>query len=349
MTKLSDVVPSNKSEIKKERVIISNAWEVVEKASRLTDAMEFLQTPMFAQGTQPEIKIKNWTSPDKKRSLEIIPFVLGRATIHDADISMYMITAIASLANKNLISRKSMTSIMYGLDMPIIQLFKFRNRTSVGGDNYKDLIASLDRLKGTSFTITVGDVVRNGSLIQDYETPLKNGVRENITIVPSEFLLSMIVDPKKLLVVDKKYLELRGGRERQLYRMCRSMCRKKPSMSISVESAWIWCGESGQLPVFRNWIIKFIKSYDKSIPEYYLRYVKKTDTLIILNSRAMGKKHMIEKLRNEKNEYLRQNNLEAINADKIEEYKKRIINEEITYEDAILAEDLNYYHYPDEF
>lgn len=51
-----------------------------------------MEAPIFTLATQPDLSIWHWESKDGNRAVTVMPSVLGRATQHDKDVLIFVVS-----------------------------------------------------------------------------------------------------------------------------------------------------------------------------------------------------------------------------------------------------------------
>jgi seryl-tRNA synthetase len=60
----------------------------------LKDDGASMEAPIFTLSTKPDLSIWQWTSKDGNKSVKVAPSVLGRATQHDKDVLIYVVSQL---------------------------------------------------------------------------------------------------------------------------------------------------------------------------------------------------------------------------------------------------------------
>lgn len=108
--------------------------------------MASMEAPMFSLSTKPDMTTWRWVSPDNKKWLEVTPSSLGRATIHDKDLLIYLTSQLMAAMNEAARSGGAMPGRRIQFT-PHDYMLATRRDTS--GNSYKNFEDTLDRLSGT--------------------------------------------------------------------------------------------------------------------------------------------------------------------------------------------------------
>jgi plasmid replication initiation protein len=209
----------------------------------------------------------------------------GMATIFDYDIFLYMVSYLTHEMNK------VREEIKKGNDnyLPprkikpsVAELLKYCRRDH-GGENYKLLEKSLERLSTTKIKIKrVGKGLRRVgmiSLIGDYtiKTQEETGQIMSIIIDIPQWIYDGVVrvDNPTVLTLPKDYFLLDQGNHRFLHRLCRKSAGKGES-NYNLQTVY---ERSGSTNAFRSWKSKFKKSIEalkeNPLPDYSVTWGKK--------------------------------------------------------------------------
>jgi plasmid replication initiation protein len=108
-----------------------------------------MEAPIFTLATKPDTKVWHWESKDKSRAITVTPSVLGRATQHDKDLLIYVVSQITEALNR-------------GRQDAVNRTVRFRvhdylvaTNKGFGGKEYQRLQEALERLRGTSIKTNI--------------------------------------------------------------------------------------------------------------------------------------------------------------------------------------------------
>jgi hypothetical protein len=195
----------------------------------------------------------------------------GLATVFDYDIVLHMVSHLAEEYRQYKIKE------LKGLrpDAPAhvyrpssAHILKFCRRNS-GGKQYKDLEASLDRLKGTNVKIVnlAGGKRREAvsvSLIEDYRvvSETSNGHVDQVEIRIPEWIYASVVrekDHPQILTLNPDYFLISQGIGRMIYRLARKAAGKGEAR-YSVTELHKRSGSTQPLPQFSQMLRQLITS-----------------------------------------------------------------------------------------
>ena len=241
----------------------------------LKDDGASMEAPIFTLATKPDLSIWEWTSRDGNKSVRVMPSVLGRATQHDKDVLIYVVSQMTEGLNRGRDDAKNRT-----VRFTIYDYLVTTNR-GVGGDDYRRLQESFDRLAGTRIKT---DIRTGGQRVTD-----NFGILERVRIVEksqddermiavdvtlSEWLYNAI-QAYEILSIHPDYFRLRKPMARRLYELARKHCGHQAQWKIGLELLQAKVGSKSTLKEFRR-AVRAIEA-DNSLPEY--RLVLKDDTV----------------------------------------------------------------------
>ena len=253
------------------------------------DDMSSMEHPIFSLSTKPDTNIR--TYEHNGNTIEVIPSMLGLATIWDKDILIYCISQIVEGLNRD------RNDISRTIRVTAYDLLVSTNR-STGGTDYKRFQASLKRLAGT---MLVTNIETNGIRIKEsfglidkwkiIEKTADNKQMVAVEITLSEWLYNSTLGTE-VLTINRDYFRLRKGLERRLYELARKHCGKQSKWKISLRLLMKKTGSKTQLKIFRC-KLKTIVS-DNHLPDYKLTYNKNTDFVTFYNRGENGHQAQIQ-------------------------------------------------------
>ena len=123
-----------------------------------------MEAPIFTLSTKPDLSIWEWHSKDGSKNIKVTPSVLGRATQHDKDILIYVVSQLVEGLNRGRTDARNRTVRFTVYD------FLVTTNRQTSGQGYKLLHEAFERLRGTSITTDIrtgGTRVREGFGIID--------------------------------------------------------------------------------------------------------------------------------------------------------------------------------------
>ena len=198
---------------------VCDIFDAVPKSD--TASMEY---PLFSLSTKPDYSDAEFHSAD--RWVKLSPSKLGRATVHDRDVLIYLISQCMAALNAGRQIDKTMR--FQAQDM----LVATNRETS--GDGYKRLKAAFTRLQGTQIetNITTGGIeswkvfgfIKSAEIIRK----TRDGRMQEIEIELSDWVFNAIREKKgDILTISRDYFRLRKPLERRLYELARKCCGTK--------------------------------------------------------------------------------------------------------------------------
>ena len=234
----------------------------------LKDDGASMEAPIFTLATKPDLSIWEWSSRDGSRAVKVTPSVLGRATQHDKDILIYVVSQMTEGLNRGRDDAKNRT-----VRFTVYDLLVATNRDT-SGRGYKLLHETFERLRGTSITTDIrtgGQRVREGFCIIDrWKIIEKSRTDERMIAVEvtlSEWLYNA-VQAYEVLTIHPDYFRLRKPLARRLYELARKHCGHQAQWKIGLELLQAKAGSKSTLKEFRR-AVRAIEA-DNSLPEYRL-------------------------------------------------------------------------------
>lgn len=276
-TQLIDVQEANRPGSKRERSKLLPVRHV-ERDFFLCDMFDYamkddgvsMEAPIFTLSTKPDLNIWRWVSKDGNKTLTVTPSVKGRATQHDKDVLIFIVSQMTEAINcgRQDAKNKVVRFVVYD--------FLTATNKATSGDEYHRLSEAFERLRGTSITTDIrtgGTRVREGfGLIDKWKIIEKAPNNERmvaIEVTMSDWLFNA-VQAQEVLTIHRNYFRLRKPLERRLYELARKHCGKQASWSIGLELLREKCGAHSHIRSFRSQAIG-IASADV-LPEYRMLY-----------------------------------------------------------------------------
>jgi hypothetical protein len=243
-----------------------------------------MEAPIFTLATKPDLSVWHWESKDKSRSVTVTPSVLGRATQHDKDLLIYVVSQMTEALNRGRLDASHRTVRFRVYD------YLVSTNKRVGGSEYARLQEALERLRGTSIKTNIktgGERVKEGfGIIESWkiiekseDDPRMVGVEVKI----SEWLFNA-VQAHEVLTINSDYFRLRKPLERRLYELARKHCGNQATFVIGVELLKEKCGSKGTLREFRRMLKEIAQ--DDLLPDYALDPDWARDQVVIRRRQA---------------------------------------------------------------
>jgi hypothetical protein len=232
----------------------------------LKDDGASMEAPIFTLSTKPDLSIWQWTSKDGNKSVTVAPSVLGRATQHDKDVLIYVVSQLTEALNRGRDDAKNRTVRFTVYDF----LVTTNRRTD--GESYKRLHEAFERLAGTRISTDIktgGQRTREGfGIIDRWKIIEKSQTDERMIAVEvtlSEWLYNA-VSAFEVLTIHPDYFRLRKPLARRLYEIARKHCGHQTQWTISLDLLQAKAGSKSTLKEFRR-AVRQIEA-DDSLPEY---------------------------------------------------------------------------------
>lgn len=234
----------------------------------LKDDGASMEAPIFTLATKPDLSIWEWSSKDGNKSVRVMPSVLGRATMHDKDILIYCCSQMVAGIDRGREDAKNRT-----VRFTVYDYLVTTNR-GVGGDDYRRLQESFDRLAGTRIKTDIRTggqrVTENFGILDRVRIVEKSQDDERMMAVDvtlSEWLYNA-VQAFEVLTIHPDYFRLRKPLARRLYELARKHCGHQAQWKIGLELLQAKAGSKSTLKEFRR-AVRAIEA-DNSLPEYRL-------------------------------------------------------------------------------
>ncbi len=255
-----------------------------------------MEAPIYTLSTKPDLDIWEWRSKDGNKYVKVTPSVLGRATVKDKDILIYVVSQLIEGLNRGREDAQNRTARFTVHD------FLVTTNRGTSGDDYDRLHESFERLRGTSITTDIrtgGERVKEGfGIIDKWKIIERSKTDERMIAVEvtlSEWLYNA-VSAFEVLTIHPDYFRLRKPLARRLYELARKHCGHQASWAIGLELLRDKSGSKSSLKEFRR-MVRDIET-DNSLPEYQLMlsrddkvtfYVRDTARLVrSINKRPGG-------------------------------------------------------------
>ena len=227
-----------------------------------------MEAPIFTLATKPDTSVWHWESKDKSRSVTVTPSVLGRATQHDKDLLIYVVSQMTEALNRGRLDASHRTVRFRVYD------YLVSTNKRVGGKEYERLQQALERLRGTSIKTNIktgGTRVKEGfGIIESWKIIEKAPDDDRmigVEVTISAWLFNA-VQAREVLTISSDYFRLRKPLERRLYELARKHCGSQDSFTIGTALLQEKCGSRGTLYEFRRMLREIIE--DDLLPDYRL-------------------------------------------------------------------------------
>lgn len=234
-----------------------------------------MEAPIFTLSTQPDLSTWHWESKDGTRSVTVTPSVLGRATQHDKDVIIFVISQMTEALNRDREDAKNRTVRFVVYD------YLASTNKPIGGDSYRRLEAAFERLRGTSIKTDIrtgGQRVKEGFGIIDAWSIVEKSPSDErmiaVEITLSKWLFNA-VQAHEVLTIHRDYFRLRKPLERRLYELARKHCGQQAAWTIGLELLREKSGARSHIRAFRDQIL-VIAAAD-TLPDYRMSYDREKD------------------------------------------------------------------------
>lgn len=240
-----------------------------------------MEAPIFTLSTKPDLSIWEWRSKDGSKYVKVAPSVLGRATQHDKDILIYVVSQLVEGLNRGREDARNRTVRFTVYD------FLVTTNRDTSGTGYQRLHEAFERLRGTTITTDIrtgGERIREGfGIIDSWRIIEKSRTDERMIAVEvtlSRWLYNA-VQAFEVLTIHPDYFRLRKPLARRLYEIARKHCGHQAQWTISLELLQEKASSKSSLREFRR-ALRAIQD-DDSLPEY--RFVLHQDDRVTFYAR----------------------------------------------------------------
>jgi len=227
-----------------------------------------MEAPIFTLSTKPDLSIWTWTSKDGDKSVRVMPSVLGRATMHDKDVLIYVVSQMTEGLNRGRADAKNRTVRFTVHD------FLVTTNRQTSGEGYRLLQEAFDRLAGTRIKTNIktgGERVTDNFGILDRVRIVEKSQDDErmiaVDVTLSEWLYNA-VQALEILTIHPDYFRLRKPMARRLYELARKHCGHQAQWKIGLKLLQEKVGSKSTIREFRS-AVRAIEA-DNSLPEYRL-------------------------------------------------------------------------------
>jgi len=234
----------------------------------LKDDGASMEAPIFTLATRPDLSVWKWRSKDGSKSVKVTPSVLGRATQHDKDVLIYVVSQMVEGLNRDRedANRRTVRFTVYD--------FLVTTNRQTSGDGYRRLHEAFERLRGTSISTDIktgGTRVKEGfGIIDKWKIIEKSPTDDRMVAVEvtlSDWLYNA-VQAFEVLTIHPDYFRLRKPLARRLYEIARKHCGHQTKWVIGLTLLQEKTGSKSTLKEFRR-AVRAVQD-DDSLPEYRL-------------------------------------------------------------------------------
>lgn len=250
-----------------------------------------MEAPIWSLSTKKDLSVWEWKSADGKRQIQVVPSVLGRATMHDKDVLIFVISQLTEAMNRQRQDAANRTARFTVHD------FLVTTNRGTGGAHYKRLEQTLDRLKGTMIKTNIetgGKQVKEAfGIIDRWRIVERSQTDErmiSVEVTLSEWFHNA-VSAYEVLTISRDYFRIRKPLARRMYELARKHCGRKPDWSIFLPNLYAKSGSSGTIYDFAAAMKTIAK--ENSLPEYSIEITKASslaDVKVIFTTRNAQKR-----------------------------------------------------------
>lgn len=242
----------------------SSVTDISFNNTSIKDDLMSMEAPIFSISKNPDTQIRSWSSANGLNKVTVIPSVLGRATIYDKDILIYIITCLIDRKNQGL---------------PITNTVQFHPSDyfitcggGTGGRHYVELQKALGRLNGTQIKTNIKsnniEITESFHLIERFKLIKINSKVLTVEVTLSDWLFNG-VQGLNVLTLNPDYFKLKSASEKRLYEIARKHTGSKASWSIGINLLLDRVGSQGSIKDFNRLLREIIKR--DAIPDYRIK------------------------------------------------------------------------------
>lgn len=225
-----------------------------------------MEAPIFTLATKPDLDVWHWQSKDGERSVTVTPSVKGRATQHDKDVLIYVVSQMTEALNRGRSDAACRT-----VRFTVYDYLASTNKP-INGRTYERLSDTFERLRGTTLktniktggqrTREIFGLIERAKIVERAPND-ERMVAVEVTL--SEWLFNA-VQSHEVLTIHRDYFRLRRPLERRLYELARKHCGYQPSWAIGLELLQEKAGSKCSAREFRRMLREIIDA--DTLPEY---------------------------------------------------------------------------------
>lgn len=225
------------------------------------DDLGSMEHPIFSLSTRPDRRVLSYVHNGV--TIDVVPSVRGRATMHDKDVLIYCVSQLMAAINAG-------REVSRTLRITAHELLMATNRDT-SGDAYHRLREAFERLAGTRITTNLTtdgvETTQGFGLIESWEIRRRSrgGRMVSVSVTLSEWLYRAVL-AKSVLTLSRDYFRLRKPLERRVYELARKHCGRQPAWTVSVEVLHRKAGSTAPRRVFRAALRKMIA--EGKLPDY---------------------------------------------------------------------------------
>lgn len=235
----------------------------------LKDDQASMEHPFFSLSKKPDLAVRHYQH--NNRSITITPSVMGMPTIWDKDILIYCCSQLIEGMKRGREPQQTVHFQVYN--------FLVSTNRNTGGKAYDLLKDALDRLRSVNIRTNIktgGREITDSFGFIEWWHMVEEAASATVGLKLSDWFHRAVTN-YEVLTLDRDYFCLNGGIERRVYELCRKHCGNQERWSISLDLLHKKCGSHGPLRRFRMTIKQLAIS--NQLPEYWLRYDRKSDCL----------------------------------------------------------------------
>lgn len=220
----------------------------------------------------------------------------GLATMGDKNVWIYLISKLVELKN----SKEKISPIVHFTAYDFINTMK----GYVGGQTYKELLKSLERLCGTRVLTNIktgGErEKRNFGLIDSYRIVEKS--EDDDTMISIEvtlpYWLFNSIHFNEIKTLSPEYFSIRKPIHKRIYEIGLKHCGEQQSFKIFVEKLFEKSGTVGDIRNFRR-DLKELAELD-NLPDYFFRYDEEEKAVYFINRQVKNISALFKKIQADK-------------------------------------------------
>jgi Replication initiator protein A len=210
-----------------------------------------LEFPIFSLSLNPDLSRYRWENKDGQKYIVVSPSSIGRATLYDRDILIFLTSQMTAALNRGCVDAQYPT-----IKFKRNHYFKFTQRGN-SGKEYEAFRLAVQRLLGTKIEtniVTGNQSIKTGfGLIESYridEHIYSTPNQTTVTIKISDWLFQAI-HKKRIFDLDSNYFSLKPL-EKRIYELARKHCGRQAKWEIDLALLHQKSGSRGTIYEFHK-------------------------------------------------------------------------------------------------
>lgn len=250
----------NNEEIISIEISLSNAPFKIDVMSMTAPIYSLSKPSSKSNESEFNKKEYNWESVDGRFYLNVISSKIGRPTMYDKKILIYIISCLIQRKNDNLQISRTVKFTAYD--------YLTATKSSLSGDDYSRIKDSLKRLKSNSIKTNIKsnnvEITSLFSLIDSYNMKKVNDKCGFIEVTISQWIFNAVLG-FDVITISPDYFNLKPT-EKRIYEIARKQVGNQAEFKISTQNLFRRSGSESSFKEFNRMLRALIK--DNKLPNY---------------------------------------------------------------------------------